>query len=129
MLLKLLIVSSLGAIPKRILEDLKDILGRSTAKSTIELWGKRLCITAIRDSFCVWMKTKEGVYNLMKEKRERLHDVSDVSDGELKDRIEEILFDYGSQNQEVDVSLKDEVGENDEPRRRDLIENNFVAEV
>jgi hypothetical protein len=78
------------------------------------------------------MKTKEGVYNLMKEKIEKLHDVSDVSDvsdGDLKDRIEEILFDHGSQNQEVDVSLKDEIGENDEPRRRDLIENNFVAEV
>jgi hypothetical protein len=72
------------------------------------------------------MKAKEGVYNLMKEKRDRLHD---ADDGDLKDRIEEILFDLGIQSQEIDVSLKDEIGENDEPRRRDLMENNCVAEV
>jgi hypothetical protein len=113
--LKLIIVSSLGAVSKRTLEDLKDILGRNTAKSTIELWAQRLCITAIRGSFCVEMKAKDGVDNLMKEKRNMLHDINNC---ELKNRIEKILFDHESQDQEVDIRLKDEINEMMNQRER-----------
>jgi hypothetical protein len=97
---KLIIISSLGAVPRRTLSDLKDVLGRGVAMSKIELWEKRLCITAIRGSYSVWMKAKDAVYNLMKEKRDRLHDSSE--DG-LKENVESILFDLGNRREEVDV--------------------------
>jgi hypothetical protein len=42
-LLKLIIISSLGAVPKRTLWDLREVLGRSVPKSKIELW-KRGCV-------------------------------------------------------------------------------------
>jgi hypothetical protein len=93
--LKLIIISSLGAVPKRTLSDLKDVLGRGVSKSKIELWGKRLCIAAIRGSFCVRMKATDAVYNLMKENRDRLHDSSQDN---LKEKVEDILFDLGNRS-------------------------------
>jgi hypothetical protein len=72
------------------------------------------------------MKAKDGVYNLMKEKREQLHD---GGDGDLKDSIEYVLFDLGNRSQEVDVSLNDDIGENGGPRRKDQMENDFITEI
>jgi hypothetical protein len=124
--LKLIIVSSLGAVPKRTLQDFRDILGKGVQKAKIEIWGKRLCVTAIRGSYCVWMKAKDGVYNLMKEKREVLNG---VGDDVLEEMVDVELCDVEDRDHVIDVQLIDDVEEYEVPRRLDIMENGFVEDV
>jgi hypothetical protein len=72
------------------------------------------------------MKAKDGVYNLMKETREVLNDVGDDA---LEETVDVELCDIEDRNHGIDVQLIDDVEEYDVPRRREIMENNFVEDV
>ena len=61
--------------------------------------------------------------------KERMDILYNVRNSEQKYTIEGILFEHESQDQKVDIRLKNEMDENDEPKRKDFIKISFAIEV
>jgi hypothetical protein len=100
---QVILVSSLGAVPDFTIKAFGEMLGGIT-KSDETIWGKRLAMDAINGSLELWMHTKEGVFSLMRHRRNEL---------------------YGETLQEIDEQIEDTKYKFDKAKRKIVMETLF----
>ncbi|GMO18297.1 MAG: hypothetical protein Ta2E_09330 [Mycoplasmoidaceae bacterium] len=103
-----IIVSSFGAVPNTTVKALERLL--KCSKYTVHLWAKRMCVDALIGSFGIWIKAKDGIYELMKS-RKSLRDIEDDKlaqegeEGNTNDNLRELVNESTS-GDEIDEKKK-----------------------